>query len=111
MNPFLWREERSQALAAIKPSNMARHGPERGKKRPVEQLSMEGVVLQQFPSLKAASRSIGQHESNLCRAINGARKTCGGFRWRYVSREEQILAPKFGGAYSKAKANESGGVV
>lgn len=82
---------------------MARTNPgRRGARRPVEQLSMEGEVIRQFASLSEAARSVDQHESNICRVISGARKSCGGYRWRYVSREEQILAPRFGGAYSKA---------
>ena len=102
LSAFHWREQRSETLSAIQPSPMARSGPGRGKKRPVEQLSLDGEVIRQYPSLSEASRAVGQHESNICRAINGARQTCAGFRWRFVSREAQILAPKFGGAYSKA---------
>lgn len=99
LSAFHWREQRAEADEV----KTRTPGPGRGVKRPVEQLTLEGVFIRQFPSLREAGESIGQHDSNIHRVLTGIRKSCGGYRWRYVSREEQVLSTApHGGAYSKA---------
>lgn len=53
--------------------------------RPVEQLSIDGVLLNEYPSLTAAENSTDIDKGCICQVCKGKQKTAGGFLWRYVS--------------------------
>jgi hypothetical protein len=103
LSPFLWREryESSRLADAIKPSPVVRTG-KRGAKRPVYQLTRDGEVIRQFPSLSEAAMATGAAIDNIMRAATGLRKSAGGFGWRYANPAGEILRDRHGGAYSKA---------
>lgn len=86
MSPFLWREAPSETIASFQPSPKARANPgEHSRaKRPVEQLTSDGEFVRRFPSISEAAVASCTPGPNIVRAATGARKTAGGYRWRYV---------------------------
>lgn len=54
-----------------------------GRKRAVEQISLEGVLIAEYDSIIKASGAVGVAESVIRRAAAGKYKTAGGYRWRY----------------------------
>lgn len=51
--------------------------------RPVLQLSIDGEVINRYPSVMDASRQLKLQAPNICKVLKGDRKTTGGFIWRY----------------------------
>jgi hypothetical protein len=49
---------------------------------PVVQYSLSGKKINSFPSMAAARRATGVHESNIRRVINGKSTKAKGFRWK-----------------------------
>ena len=52
------------------------------KSKPVLQLSLDGVLIREWPSAKEAERN-GFNQCNICQCCNGKQKTHKGFRWEY----------------------------
>jgi 3-phosphoglycerate kinase len=50
----------------------------------VQQLTLDGVVIETFASLQEASTKLGISRPNISKCCLGERMKCGGFRWRYV---------------------------
>ena len=48
----------------------------------VLQLSLDGVLIREWPSAKEAERN-GFNQCNICQCCNGKQKTHKGFRWEY----------------------------
>jgi hypothetical protein len=59
------------------------------KSRPVEQLSLDGIVLNIFNSIKEATLATGA--SNIGACCRGIRNTSGGFRWKFKDLEDSTL--------------------
>jgi len=101
-SPFLWRQTPSQIMKAPPLKGSVLHGKGRTPKKPIDQLTPDGILIRTFPSIRAASNEMGIPDSSITRVAQGLRKTSGGFQWRYVTQEDQILRARHGGAYSKA---------
>ncbi len=56
---------------------------------PVSQFSKSGEFIKTFPSMIEAARECGINHTNLVRAANGDRKTCGGYVWRKVEHKRR----------------------
>ena len=54
------------------------------QRKPVLQLSMDGLLLAHFDSLADAARSLGIKPSHICCCLKGRRKSCAGYQWKYV---------------------------
>jgi hypothetical protein len=54
------------------------------KFKQVQQLTLDGVVIETFASLQEASTKLGISRPNISKCCLGERMKCGGFRWRYV---------------------------
>lgn len=52
------------------------------KSKTVLQLSLDGVLIREWPSAKEAERN-GFNQCNICQCCNGKQKTHKGFRWMY----------------------------
>lgn len=50
----------------------------------VQKLSMSGVVLDEYASVKYAAKMNGLHDTNILDTLKGKQKTCGGFLWRKI---------------------------
>ena len=50
--------------------------------KPVLQLSLDGELIREYPSIKEAERN-GFNHCNICQCCNGKQKTHKGFRWEY----------------------------
>ena len=50
--------------------------------KPVLQLSLDGELIREYPSIKEAERN-GFNHCNICQCCNGKQKTHKGFRWMY----------------------------
>jgi hypothetical protein len=85
-NGFTMGLSGDQFSETFKPRAKARTG-KRGAKA-VYQLTREGAVVRQFPSLSEAAMSSGAAIDNIIRAASGLRKTAGGFCWRYATNQE-----------------------
>lgn len=58
--------------------------PETYMPKRVEQLTLEGEHVAFHGSLYSAGKSVGSNQYGVSRVVNGLRKTCKGFLWRYV---------------------------
>lgn len=56
-----------------------------GKKKSIKilQFSKDGTFIKEWPSLSEAYRQLGISQSNICRCLQGNRKSAGGFAWKY----------------------------
>ena len=54
--------------------------------KPVVQMKPDGTVIQTFPSIREAARSLGdvKRDCNILRACQGINKTCFGYKWSYL---------------------------
>ena len=59
--------------------------PHKDPSRPVVQLSEDGVIIKEFPSVSAASCELNINTKCIRDAANGRQKHAGGYRWRYAS--------------------------
>jgi hypothetical protein len=55
----------------------------KAKEKPIEQLNLDGIVINAFVSLHAITRETGICWQNVYKVCNGLRKTAGGYRWQY----------------------------
>ncbi len=53
--------------------------------KPVEQLSLDGVVIKRWPSRVVAAAALGCADVSISHACVGINSTCHGFKWRYVN--------------------------
>ena len=51
---------------------------------PILQLTKDGTLIKEWPSLNEAERRLGIPPSNICHCLKGYRKSAGGFVWRYA---------------------------
>ena len=54
-----------------------------GQGKPILQLADNGTIIQEFGSVKAASRAVGVSEKSIRDAAKGVQKHAGGFCWKY----------------------------
>ena len=54
----------------------------------IEVICMETQTI--YPSICEAARQLGINDANLSKTLLGKNKTCGGFHWEYVKKEEKI---------------------
>lgn len=73
---FIWKYKDS---APSKPTGVARN------RKPVEKLSRDGRVLEQFESIAAAARSTQLQAANIGKVLKGERPVAGGFGWRFAN--------------------------
>lgn len=60
------------------------------KKRSVCKLDLiTGEVIETYKSLADAGRKNNLHDTNIHKVLNGARRSCGGFGWKY---ESEVMA-------------------
>lgn len=57
---------------------------------PVRQLTMDGEVVAEYPSLHEAKRQTGISEGGIYSAANGITHQSHGFKWEYISRERSV---------------------
>ena len=51
--------------------------------RPILQYTVDGELVKEYPSIKAACNELGIYTSDLWRVLNGKKKTIKGFTFRY----------------------------
>lgn len=51
--------------------------------KPVSKYSKQGILLENYKSIREASISNNLPESNISMCCNGKLKTCGGFKWKF----------------------------
>lgn len=51
--------------------------------KPIQQLSINGTLIEEFDSTYDAQAKLGIHNSNICACLKGRRKVAGGYLWRY----------------------------
>lgn len=56
-------------------------------KKPVAQLSKDGVIIKIYKSINEASLAVGIANSNISGVCRGKKKTAGGFGWKYIAKE------------------------
>ena len=70
-------------LRVAHPSCLGKFNEEHPKSVPINQLSMEGTFIRQFPSAQEAKRQ-GFHSANISSVIAGRRVSHAGFKWEYA---------------------------
>lgn len=62
-----------------------KNGAINGKKCsiPILQLTLDGELVKEWPSLIEAGRQLGISHGNICNCLKGRYKSAGGFVWRY----------------------------
>jgi len=58
--------------------------------KPVIQLSLDGLVITEFESIKEASSKTNIHKQNIGACVNGKYKTAGGYKWVYKNEESKL---------------------
>jgi hypothetical protein len=53
--------------------------------KPIMQLSLSGLILRHFPSIREAGRSTQINFANIGSCVKGRKKSAGGYRWAYAS--------------------------
>ena len=53
-------------------------------KKPVQRLSLNGVVLEVYPSMTDAAKAYNVNKSTIFKVANGITPTAAGFKWRYA---------------------------
>jgi hypothetical protein len=61
--------------------NMARYAIE-NKSQSVMQISLDGAIIEVFPSQQDAARKLGVKQESISRCISGKYKSAGGFIWK-----------------------------
>jgi len=63
---------------------VARNCPKRWKA--VQQISLAGALVKEFPSIKSAAKETGLVPGNIVKVVKGqlGKRTCGGFIWQYA---------------------------
>ena len=52
--------------------------------RKVAKFSLEGVKLEEYPSVQIAANENACDASGISKVCRGKKKTCGGFMWKYI---------------------------
>jgi hypothetical protein len=73
----------SKALNPWVPSNQARANISKANSKPVEQYSVDNILLNSFPSATEAMKQTGIKNDNINQCLKGKSKTAGGFIWKY----------------------------
>ena len=50
----------------------------------VRQISLEGYIISEFPSIQHAANVTGIHPKNISNCANGYQYTSGNFRWQHI---------------------------
>ena len=88
------QDNRAENLAWCNRSENCAYGEKLSAKRklwrngrnstPVRQLTMEGQLIAEYPSLHEAKRQTGVSEGNIYSCANGITSQAKGFRWEYI---------------------------
>lgn len=57
-------------------------------KKPVRQLSLNNVIINEYSSVKEASRQTGICRTSISKAATGAISKAGGFKWQHLDKHE-----------------------
>ena len=52
--------------------------------KPVIMMNIDGQAVERFESISEASRQTGMPAGNISKCLRGIRRTCGGYKWRYM---------------------------
>ena len=87
-------QEQKIVYAQKKRETKAKNGTDKLSWVGVQQLSLDGKLIHEWPKLTDACEALGLHASNVVKVCRGERKSTGGFRWQYTSIEhiKQIQA-------------------
>lgn len=67
-----------------KPAHLGKFGKLHHNSKPLNQFTIDGILIKTFDALMDASRETGLNFKNISVCASGKRKTCGGFKWKYV---------------------------
>lgn len=79
---FLWRFKESDKY----PLKIKKYSS--GGCRVIEQLDLSGNVLNEYDSIREASKSENVKYNGITEVLGGRQKTSGGYKWRYKQKEE-----------------------
>ena len=51
---------------------------------PIQQLSKDNIVISEWASAHNAAKTLNLSQGNIFMVLNGFRKTCGGYKWKYL---------------------------
>jgi hypothetical protein len=73
----------AQFICWITGEEQSSKGAQSKQKRPVEQLTMDGVLVDEFPGTAEAAAAVGASQSAISHCVNGRKNTTKGYLWRY----------------------------
>ena len=53
--------------------------------KPVQQLTLDGILVALWPSTHEAARQTGVYQGNICSCCNGKLRSTGGYKWQYAN--------------------------
>jgi group I intron endonuclease len=77
------RQKLSEALKGRKQSEETIAKQNEAKSKSVRQISLDGVLISVFDSMKQAAETLGIHKTAISACCRGKQKTTGGFKWEY----------------------------
>lgn len=66
------------------PSHTGKFGKLHHNSKPINQYSLDGVLLNEYEGLMDADRKTGLNFRNISLCAKGKRNSCGGYLWKYV---------------------------
>ena len=82
---FQWRYEFTKEIPPYKRKTNPIYN-HTSTSKPVLQLTLEGIVINEFPSIQEASRQTGISNSGIGMVCNGQRKSAGKYKWKFKDR-------------------------
>ena len=62
----------------------------RAKGKPVNQYTLDGVLVKTWSSEREAAKELGIHQANISKCCKGELNKTGGFRWRHIQEKEAV---------------------
>jgi group I intron endonuclease len=82
-------EETKQKIRETIIQNGSSKGSKNGSAKKITQYDLDGNLIKIWDYVKQASEELGLDHSSICKCARGKIKTCGGYKWEYITKENE----------------------